>query len=104
MGDWENRYITRSAYFWLILLTSDWGTTIKGLRTNPDFSFEYENDSPKNSPVVRQNSIRPVFSIPSSGCSQLVPVVKSTDFSNLDHRSQLRRLLCPRFRRILGER
>jgi hypothetical protein len=54
--------------------------------------------------VLRQNSIRPVFSITSSGRSPFVPVVQSTDFSDLDHCSQIRRLLGSRLRRILCKR
>jgi hypothetical protein len=54
--------------------------------------------------VVRQNSIQPVFSILSLGCSPLVPMVQSTDFSDLDYRSQLWRLYDSRLRGILGER
>ena len=60
--------------------------------------------SPSWPTVLRQYSIRPVFSMTSSGCSPFVSVILSSNFCDLDHRSQLRRLLRPRLRRILGER
>jgi len=41
--------------------------------------------------------------ITSSGCSTFISVVQSTDFSNLDHCSQLWWLFCSRLRRILGD-
>ena len=54
--------------------------------------------------VLRQNPIQPLFSISPLGRSPFISVVKSTDFGDLDHCSQLRRLLCSWFRSVLGKR
>jgi hypothetical protein len=43
-------------------------------------------------PVLRQTSIRPVFSIASSVCLPLVAMMQSSDFGDSNHRSALRRL------------
>jgi pyruvate kinase len=53
--------------------------------------------------VLRQNPIQPVFSTFPSGRSPFVSVMKSANFCDFDHRSQLWRLLCSRLRRILGK-
>jgi hypothetical protein len=64
--------------------------------------FPFGNDQQrKDAPVLRQNSIRPVFSITSSGRPPLVAMLQSSDFGDLNHRSALRWLLRSRLRRIL---
>jgi site-specific recombinase XerD len=58
----------------------------------------------KDSLVLRQNIIRPVFSTISSGRPPLVAMMQSSDFGDLNHRSTLRWLLRSRLRRILTQR
>jgi hypothetical protein len=54
--------------------------------------------------VVRQKSVCSAFSTTLSSCPTLVPVMQSADFSDFDHRSQIRRLLGSRLGRVLRER
>ena len=56
---------------------------------------------PSEKGAPRQNSVRPVFSTTSSSCSPLVAVMQSAIFGDLDYRSQIRRPLRSRYRRIL---
>ena len=51
----------------------------------------------------RQNPIRPIFSITSSGRPPLVAMMQPSDFGDLNHRFALRRLLRSRLRRILTQ-
>src|SRR5215510_12465615 len=106
----------RDRLFWVCLsrLWKDWrdaliivkpDTVIKWHREGFRLDWRWKSKAPiGRPPVLRQNPIRPVFSITSSGRPPLVAMMQPSDFGDLNHLSALRWLLRSRLRRILTQR